>query len=99
MKITGSRDGLRPNSVNGGQAARPTAPTPAAGGPADEIRVSDFSGALADLGTRLAAEGQFDQPRVDRIKSAIANGEYRVNAEAVADKLIQSVRDLLAGKA
>jgi len=98
MKINGSRDGLRPDALSGGQPARPTAPAPAAA-PSDEARVPDLSGALGQLATRLAAEGQFDQARVDEIKDAIAKGEYEVDADAVADKLVQAVRDLLAGKA
>jgi negative regulator of flagellin synthesis FlgM len=99
MKINGPRDGLRPDQVTGGQVARPSTPTPAANSATgDEVRISGVSGALAQLGARLAAEGEFDQTRVDRIKQAITNGEYKVNAEAVADKLIQGVRDLLSGK-
>lgn len=100
MKIAGLSDRLRPDPVTGGQTARPGACTPvAASAPGDEVRVSNLSGALAHLGAQLATQGEFDQTRVDRIKTAIANGEYRVNTEAVADKLIQSVRDLLVAKA
>src|SRR5262245_14026306 len=97
MKIIGPQDTHRPDRMTGGAAARPRAPTPAARGGAGEGRpASDLSEALADLGARFAAEGEFDQTRVDRIKSAIARGQYRVNAGAVTDKLIQSVRDPLA---
>ncbi len=100
MKITGPRDGPRPHALTGGQTARPGASAPAAGSAAgDEVRVSDLSGTLADLSARLAAGAEFDQTRVDGIKRAIANGEYRVNTAAVADKLIQSVRELLAARA
>ena len=35
----------------------------------------------------------------ERIKAAIANGEYRINPEVIADRLVESVRRLLAGKA
>lgn len=98
IKINGPRERQRPGALIGGQTARPSAPASLApqGG---AVRVSDLSGALAQLAARLSAEGQFDQARVDQIKEAIANGEYKVASDAVAHKLIQSVRELLAEKA
>ena len=98
MKVNGAGEGRRPDAVTGGQSAR----TPGAGSAeiprTDEVKVSDLSGALAQLGVRLATDGEFDQSRVDRITAAIANGDYHVNTGAVADKLIRDVRELLAAK-
>lgn len=38
---------------------------------------------------------EFDQAKVDRIKQAIDDGSYEVNAEAIADKLIANASELL----
>jgi negative regulator of flagellin synthesis FlgM len=100
MKINGTRDGLRPEPLNGSHSApRPGTSGVAASKPVGgEVQLSDLSSALAQLGSRLAAEGEFDPAAVERIKGAIANGEYHVNADAVADKLLHNVRELLEGK-
>lgn len=45
-----------------------------------------------------AAEGQagvFDTKKVEKIKLAIADGQFHVNSEKVADGLLETVRDLL----
>lgn len=36
-----------------------------------------------------------DSARVDEIKQAIADGRFKVNADRVADSLIESVRQML----
>lgn len=39
--------------------------------------------------------GAFDAEKVARVKAAIADGSYKINAEAIADKLIANARELL----
>ena len=39
--------------------------------------------------------GVFDTKKVERIKLAIADGQFNVNSEKVADGLLETVRDLL----
>lgn len=62
------------------------------GGPA--IHLSELSTQLHKLESRLSSEPGFDAARVDEIKAAIRDGSYKVNADAVADKVIQSIREL-----
>lgn len=59
--------------------------------------LSPLGGTLASLQTELA-QPAFDAAKVEDIKQAIRDGKFEVNADAVADKLIASVQDLLARK-
>jgi negative regulator of flagellin synthesis FlgM len=57
--------------------------------------------AKVDLSSRAAlrAEGltepTFDAAKVERIAAAIRDGSFKVNAEAIADKLIANAQELL----
>lgn len=54
---------------------------------------------LSPAAAALAAQGNtadFDADKVARIAQAIRDGQFEVNAEAIADKLIAHTRDLLS---
>lgn len=90
MKIT-------PKSADPVKLTRPDAtearmPTPAAAAPEQTESVQ-----LSSLSTKLAArasagDAPVNMENVQRIKTAIQNGEFTVNAQAVADKLIEIER-------
>lgn len=94
MKITNGID-----STGGLErpAAGQTRIKPAAGGAvaSDTIRISELSNQLASIENRFATDGAFDASRVEAIKTAMREGRFSVNPEAVADKLLDSVRELL----
>jgi negative regulator of flagellin synthesis FlgM len=66
----------------------------AAATPEGAIRLSELSSQLQRLESSLSSEPVFDAARVEQIKTEIRDGNYRINAEAVADKVIQSIHEL-----
>ena len=50
------------------------------------------------ISSKPKAEVVFDSKKVDEIRSAIANGEFRTDASKIADSLIKSAVDFLGGK-
>jgi len=98
MKITSTSEPLRPDRVSAPNDAR-TSTARGTEAVAETERVH-----LSDLGSRLSQlEGQFsgsdfDVKKVEEIRNAIAEGRFKVNADAIADKLLASVSELLGKK-
>ena len=63
---------------------------------AESVTLSPLSAQLKSLEKKVAASSVFDAEKVDAIKAAIANGQFKVDSEKVADGLINSVKDLLS---
>ena len=76
-------------------AARGVSPTQA---PGEKLSLSDLATSMSDLEASLSKIGEFDAARVENIKTAIRDGHFKVNADAVADRLIESVKQLLDTK-
>jgi negative regulator of flagellin synthesis FlgM len=106
MKINQTIDSLMPGTslATGpkGTKPEPVSPTsnpetsgganPAAGGAS--LNISPLSSKLQTLESRLADGDAFDASRVSEIKQSIRDGSFKVNAEAVADKLLAGAHDL-----
>lgn len=78
-------------------AGRPAARTSkgADSTPADaEVRLSSASTTLA-----AGAAAPVDQARVHEIRQAISEGRFQINAGAIADRLIETARDLVQRQA
>ena len=69
--------------ANGAQAASPE--------PSAKVELSAAASVLASVGS----DGSFDAQKVERLQQAIRDGTYRIDAGAIADKLIANARELL----
>lgn len=94
MKINGNSDPLRFDRTTAPAAGGAKPAEKAAGGGAT-VQLSGVAEQLARL-VNEGPSGVYDQTRVDAIKDALARGEFRVDSEIVADRLLQSVRELVA---
>ncbi|MDR1349516.1 MAG: flagellar biosynthesis anti-sigma factor FlgM [Zoogloeaceae bacterium] len=71
--------------------ARATAKSASAEKSGDQVQLSD----VAQL---RASEAPVDNSRVQEIKQAIAEGRFRINPEAIADRLISTAQELIAAQ-
>lgn len=62
----------------------------------DTVQLSGVSAHIQALENGIADASGFDAAKVEAIKQAISEGRFTINAEAIADKLIASTRELLA---
>ena len=62
--------------------------------PSAKVELSSTAAQLSGVG----AEASFDTAKVDRISQAIRDGKFKVNPEAIADKLIVNAQELLGRK-
>jgi negative regulator of flagellin synthesis FlgM len=91
---SGSVSESQSRPAKAGAAAKPAPP---AGGQAKNGRVelSPLGAQLASIEASLANVPVVDTARVDEIKQAIADGHFKVNPEVVADRLLETVKDLI----
>lgn len=89
--------GGSPVGEAGVKAARPghAAAQPAPATPSSTTVA--LSPAIAEVAAQ-GVDGSFDADKVERIASAIAQGRFEIDPEAIADKLISNAQELL-GKA
>jgi len=57
--------------------------------PTDTVVLTDLAAQTQKVDKVLAETPEVDQAKVKQIKAAIANGNYQVNAELVAEKLVE----------
>ncbi|WP_198951375.1 flagellar biosynthesis anti-sigma factor FlgM [Pigmentiphaga sp. NML080357] len=92
MKITQKGpDSIKVSRPAAGTEARPATPAPPAAGGTEPNPVQLSPLATSQLS---AGEAPFNAENVERIKQAIRNGEFTVNAEVVADRLLEIERGL-----
>ncbi len=86
---------LEPKSIAApASAERKAAAQPASAEPSVQVKLSSAAQGLQ------APDGDptFDTAKVERIAQAIRDGQFKVNPEAIADKLIANAQELLSRK-
>ena len=59
--------------------------------PSAKVELSTTASVLANV----ASDPSFDAKKVERLSQAIRDGSFRIDADAIADKLIANARELL----
>ena len=85
----------KPASAPANERKTASAATGKSAEPSAQVALSSAATAL----TTPETDPAFDTAKVDRIAQAIRDGNYKVNAEAIADKLIVNAQELLGRKA
>ena len=99
MKIDGSIRSIQSGSVSESQPRGTKASTTGsatganAGGP--RVDLSPLGAQLAGIEAGLADVPVVDTQRVEEIKLAISEGRFKVNPDVIADKLLETVKELI----
>ncbi len=101
MKIDSSIKSVTSGAV-GGDSTRPGKETSSAsspgGGKGDRVKLSPLSAQLQSIESSMAYTPAVDGARVAEIRQAIADGRFKINPDVVADRLLQTARELLRSR-
>ncbi len=64
----------------------------------ENVHISTLSKQPQNVDSSIAGSGVIDTARVQEIKQAISEGNFKVNPEAVADRLLETARELIQSK-
>jgi len=96
MKIGNAAAGIPAEQASAPLARTSQEAAAKAQGAAESSATVELSNTAATLiSGATGAPVEFDAAKVERIGQAIANGTFKINAEAIADKLIGNAQELL----
>lgn len=95
-KFTTPLTGEIPADSRGPKSAGSSGQGVAAGGSVD-VHLSDLASHLTTIQNQLASGEVVDPAKVAEIRQAIADGRFKINADAIADRLLDTVRELIEG--
>ncbi|NSL55541.1 flagellar biosynthesis anti-sigma factor FlgM [Uliginosibacterium aquaticum] len=97
MKIENSVTSPGSVSTSKPRSTRESSTSSASASPS-QVQLSNLASNLQKLEQAIAETPVVDSGKVDEIKSAIAQGQFKVNPDKVADGLLDSVRQMLAAQ-
>lgn len=88
------------SSAVGGSSTRPGkgAAGSAGSGAGEQVKLSPLSTQLQAIDSGMSDTPVVDHARVSELRQAIAEGRFKVNADAVADHLLRAARELLRSR-
>ena len=95
MKINGLNQNTPIERASGGKSSGPAA-AGSAKGSSSSVSISDLASQLHSIEAELSTSEPFDAGKVEEIKQAMRDGQFKVNPGVVADRLIESMKELLA---
>lgn len=97
MKIDNSTKSITggPSLEDSGRFARKPPDDAAAPPPGERVQLSALSAQLQSIQRGFADTPAVDAARVAELKAAIANGHFRIDADKIADRLLETVRELI----
>lgn len=98
MKIDNSIKSTGSVSDSKARVAREAASSSTSPPSESKVQLSSFASSLQKLEAAIAETPVVDSGKVNEIKNAISQGQFKVNPEKVADGLIDSVRQMLAAQ-
>ena len=69
-------------------SASPDSNKSSANSSADRLTLTNTASRMRDIEQKLSSASPVDTDRVQQMQSAIANGQYQVNPERIADKMM-----------
>jgi negative regulator of flagellin synthesis FlgM len=104
MAVSNKINGLenRPVQVSSGTAARPVAGRSAAPAnattPVEDLHITDTARTLVSLEQSVKQMPAVDEKKVSLVRDALRDGNYKVDAQRVADKLLRLEQELAGGE-
>ena len=96
--MTHKIDGTTPRSPVSGPSPVPTRPEPAPSpvpSTDDTVALTDTARLMQRVENMLANVPPTDRARVDAVRQALANGDYEVDPQRIAARIVRLERDLL----
>ncbi len=98
MKIDNSINPVTTVSVNDGKRQTGAAPSTGKENGDTSVHISQNAAKMQSADNTTSSGAVVDTARVNEIKQAISEGTFKVNPEVVADKLLETVRELIQSK-
>ncbi len=95
MKIDPTLKTVAPNAVNEQRVQNEKPSAQPAGKPRGEVELSSLSTQLQGIEASLGTSQAVDSGRVAEVKKAMAEGRFEMNADKIADRLIDATREFL----